>query len=190
MFATSDITRVDDTHVSIVPPPSPPDQDNEGIALQLADSVTGTSPQHCAILLPTGCANQFFYLSEQLGHFTSPPLDLDLSLDLGGTQSAASKACGINGSTGTSSGLSANAGLHGGPVSVTAGYGVSKSSAGVPEAFVGSGTITVENAIEISVVPCPAPSRRASRSRSPTSASRDRRLLLRGRRQHRRPTSR
>ena len=149
--ATSDITRVDDTHVSIVPPPSPPDQDNEGIALQLADSVTGTTPQHCAILLPTGCANQFFYLSENSATFTSPPLNLDLSLGLGGTQSAASKACGINGSTGTSSGLSINAGLHGGPVSVTAGYGVSNSSAGVPEAFVGSGTLTVENAIEISV---------------------------------------
>ena len=36
-------------------------------------------------------------------------------------------------------------------MSVTAGYGVSKSSAGVPEAFVGSASITVENAIEVSV---------------------------------------
>ena len=149
--ATSDITRVDDTHVSVVPPPSTPDQDNEGIALQLADSVTGTTPQHCAILLPTGCANQFFYLSENSATFTSPPLDLDLSLDLGSSQSVASKACAITGSTGHASGLTANAGLHGGPVSVTAGYGVSKSSAGVPEAFVGSASITVENAIEVSV---------------------------------------
>ena len=41
--ATSDITKVDDTHYSVVPPPSTPDQDNEGIALQLADSVSGTT---------------------------------------------------------------------------------------------------------------------------------------------------
>jgi hypothetical protein len=151
VVATSDITTVDPTHFSVVPPASVPSQDNEGISVQLADSANGTSPQHCAILLPTGCPDEFMYLSEHHNSFTSPPLNFNWTASLGGSAPVESKACGINGSSGTSTGLTIGGSLIGGPVSVDASYGLSESALGVPETLVGSGTLTVENPIQISV---------------------------------------
>ncbi len=151
VVATSNITPVDATHFSVVPPPSVVSQDNEGISVQLADSVAGTSPQHCAVLLPTGCPDEFMYLSVHHNSFTSPPLNFNWTASLGGQASVESRACGINGSSGTSTGLTVGGSLIGGPVSVDASYGISESALGIPETLVGNGTLTVENPIQISI---------------------------------------
>ena len=149
--ATSDITPVDATHFSVVPPPSTAAQDNEGIAVQFADSVNGLSPQHCAVLLPDGCADQFMYLSEHADTFTSPPLNFNWNASLVNSPSVASRACGVNGSSGTSTGLSIGGSVTGGPITVSANYGVSESAFGFPETFVGAATFTVDNPISINV---------------------------------------
>jgi hypothetical protein len=150
VVATSDITPIDATHFSVVPPPSVASQDNEGISVQFADSVAGTSPQHCAVLLPTGCPDEFMYLSQHHNSFTSPPLNFSWLADLGGSTTVESRACNI-GATGTSPGLSIGGSLIGGPVSVDASYGISQSALGIPETLVGSGSMTVENPIQISI---------------------------------------
>ena len=150
--ATSNITQVDATHYTVVPPASvPASQGNEGVSVELADSVNGTSPQACDVLLPTGCADEFMYLSEHSDSFTSPPLNLNWSATLAGSASAASHACGTNGGSGTTSGLTIGGSVTGGPVGVTASYGVSQSALAVPETIIGAGTMTIQNPIVISV---------------------------------------
>jgi predicted phage tail protein len=150
--ATNNITPVDATHFSVVPPASvPASQGNEGVSVELADPVNGTSPQACDVLLPTGCADEFMYLSEHTDSFTSPPLNLNWTGTLAGQASAASHACGTNGGSGTTSGLTIGGSVSGGPVGVTASYGVSQSALAVPETIIGSGTMTIQNPIVISV---------------------------------------
>ncbi|MBV9953603.1 MAG: fibronectin type III domain-containing protein [Acidimicrobiia bacterium] len=150
--ATNAITAVDDTHYSVVPPKSSASQDNEGIAVQLADQTNGTSPVACTVLLPGGCADEFMYLSEH--HSTlgpTPPFNFNWGVQLAGSSAADSKACGINGASGTSTGLSINGSVTGGGIGLDAGYGLSKSALGIPEALVGSATLNVTSPIVISV---------------------------------------
>ncbi len=152
--ATNAITQVDSTHFSVVPPPSPSSQGAEGVVVEVADQASGSSPQACAVLLPTGCSDEFMYMNQHsttVGSPTDPALNLNWSATLGSQTAAGSKACGINGNSGASAGVQITGGVTGGPPSLSGNVAISSSELGIPEALIGSATLNVASPINITV---------------------------------------
>ena len=129
---------------SVLPPPSPTTQADSGVALQLVDSTFGTSPEACLSILPTGCADEFFYMapSTSATNFTDP-IDLSFSKSFSAGSAVGSAACGKSIPAGVSASLTVGGGVTGGPLNVSANYGLSYNAIKLPTAFVASATLTV-----------------------------------------------
>ncbi len=155
--ATTNITPdpVSPNSFRVVPPAfiSGGTPQNYGVSVFSADAVRGLSSQNCTVLL-TGCANEYLYLDNTQKSFPESGPDFNLS-DLPSISASydfplgpASPACGL--AEGQSNAAGASVGVTAtiaGRARVDADVGLSYSNANIPQAIVGTGTLTVTEPI-------------------------------------------